>query len=158
MVDILLADDQPQVRSALRLLLEQEDQVRIVGEAENAMDLLEQTREVHPHTILVDWELPGLPSSRRLSAVRQTYPGARIIALSSHPEAFAHQFERLGLLYCVSGDTINGRRYLRDSIKLQPDRESAVRHLEQSLTNPKEHRQHILENILWNVDGITLFF
>jgi DNA-binding NarL/FixJ family response regulator len=86
MLDILLADDQPQVRSALRLLLEQEAQARVVGEAENARDLVERTREVHPTAILVDWELPGLSMSEGLSAVRRVYPSARIIALSSRPE------------------------------------------------------------------------
>ena len=59
MMNILLADDQPQVRSALRLLLEQELEVQIAGEAANALDLLLQAKTVHPDAILVDWELPG---------------------------------------------------------------------------------------------------
>lgn len=87
MIDILLADDQPEVRSALRLLLEQEPLVRIIGEAETAPQMLDAVRQVHPDAILVDWELPGLSLADGLPAVRRICPLARIIALSSHPEA-----------------------------------------------------------------------
>ena len=85
-MDILLADDQPEVRSALRLLLEQETLVRIVGEAETAPQMLDAVRNVHPDAILVDWELPGLSLPDNLSAIRRICPSAWIIALSSHPE------------------------------------------------------------------------
>jgi len=85
-VNILLADDQPQVRSALRLLLEQKANARIVGEAENAQDLLGRRWQLVPDAILVDWELPGLSPADGILSVRQVYPTARIVALSSRPE------------------------------------------------------------------------
>lgn len=84
---ILLADDQPQVRSALRLLLEQEIQAQIVGEAETLEDLLNQRPARNPEAILLDWELPGLSPNADLPKVRQAYPLAQILALSSRPEA-----------------------------------------------------------------------
>ena len=86
-MDILLADDQPQVRSALRLLLEQKANARITGEAENAQDLLRGIGKTSPDAILVDWELPGLSPADGIFSVRQVYPLARIVALSSRPEA-----------------------------------------------------------------------
>ena len=86
-MNILLADDQPQVRSALRLLLEQELEVQIAGEAANAQELLLQAAAVHPDAILLDWELPGLSAFDGVLSVRQAYPYARIVALSSRPEA-----------------------------------------------------------------------
>jgi DNA-binding NarL/FixJ family response regulator len=86
MMNILLADDQPQVRSALRLLLEQELGVQIAGEAANARELLLEAGTVHPDAILVDWELPGLSPIDGMSAVRRAYPSARVVALSSRPD------------------------------------------------------------------------
>jgi two-component system secretion response regulator SsrB len=83
---ILLADDQPQVRSALRLLLEHV-QVCIVSDVENLAGLLCESPEPTPDAILIDWELPGLSPADGLSRVRQIYPSARIVALSSRPEA-----------------------------------------------------------------------
>jgi DNA-binding NarL/FixJ family response regulator len=84
---ILLADDQPQVRSALRLLLEHEPRVCVVGEVENLQDLLGGSPRRVPDVILIDWELPGLSPVDGMSSVRQAYPSTRIVALSSRPEA-----------------------------------------------------------------------
>jgi DNA-binding NarL/FixJ family response regulator len=86
MMSILLADDQPQVRSALRLLLEQELEVRISGEAANAQSLLLQAEALHPDAILIDWELPGLSAVDGIPSVRLGNPSARIVALSSRPD------------------------------------------------------------------------
>ena len=79
---VLLADDQPQVRSALRLLLEQESDIQVVDEVCSAEDLLSHTQRFLPDVLLLDWELPGLPEIGRLSALRQGNPFLCIIALS----------------------------------------------------------------------------
>jgi DNA-binding NarL/FixJ family response regulator len=84
---ILLADDQLQVRSALRLLIEQETRAEIVGEAETIEGLLHHSPTPLPEAILLDWELPGLSPSNDLLLIRQTYPSAQIVAMSSQPEA-----------------------------------------------------------------------
>jgi len=86
-MNVLLADDQPQVRSALRLLLEQEAEAQIVAEAETLAGLLDRGSMTPPDTILLDWELPGLSPAKDLPAIRRAYPSAQIVALSSQPEA-----------------------------------------------------------------------
>ena len=57
---IILADDDLNVRSALKLLLENEAGLDVVGEAENAQDLIRQAEVCCPEIILLDWELPTL--------------------------------------------------------------------------------------------------
>ena len=84
---ILLADDQPQVRSALRLLLEQKTKAQIVAEVETMQDLLVSTPTQPPEIILLDWELPGFASAGGLAAIRSAYSLARIVAMSSQPQA-----------------------------------------------------------------------
>ena len=84
---ILLADDNPEVRSALRLLLEQEPVISTITEATDAMALLTRLNENCPGVILLDWELPGLWHGDLLSAARSCCPEAKIIALSSKFEA-----------------------------------------------------------------------
>jgi DNA-binding NarL/FixJ family response regulator len=79
---VLLADDQPQVRSALRLLLEQESDIQVVDEVSNVEELLVRTETSVPDVLLLDWELPGLPAPGLLTALRQGHPCLRIIALS----------------------------------------------------------------------------
>lgn len=84
---VLLADDRAKVRSAVRLLLEQEDDVEVVGEVESSGGLLAMAEEESPDVILVDWELPGKPLAALLPMLRQLLPTVKVIALSVRPEA-----------------------------------------------------------------------
>ncbi|MCZ7674175.1 MAG: response regulator transcription factor [Chloroflexi bacterium] len=67
---VLLADDQMRVRSALRLLLEQEPGFQVVGEAADATGLLLAATEKAPDLLLLDWELPGLPAAQLLRLLK----------------------------------------------------------------------------------------
>lgn len=92
---VLLADDQAEVRSALRLLLEQGAGLTVVGEAAEAGDLLAQARGLVPDLVLLDWELPGKPATDGtrpgecplLVALRSCYPRPLVVVLSGRPEA-----------------------------------------------------------------------
>lgn len=83
---VLLADGQPRVLSALRLLLNQVPGFQTVGEASEAASLLDQVRTVQPDLVLLDWELPGLPALNTLSVLRANRPNLKVIALSRQPE------------------------------------------------------------------------
>jgi DNA-binding NarL/FixJ family response regulator len=84
---ILIADDQPQVRRALRLLLEQEPGAEVVGEATEASDLLAQLAAGCPDLLLLDWGLPGIAVEDLLMALRAACPALAVIVLSGQPEA-----------------------------------------------------------------------
>ncbi|HEY3058396.1 MAG TPA: response regulator transcription factor [Chloroflexota bacterium] len=83
---VLVADDDVHVRSALRLLLEQEPDVQVVGESMAADELVGEIGRTHPAVVLLDWELPGLRSNGLLTRLRLTTPGLRTIAMSGRPE------------------------------------------------------------------------
>jgi DNA-binding NarL/FixJ family response regulator len=85
MMRVLLADDQARVRSALRLLLEQLPEVEVLGEAVDATGLLDWLKAAHPDLVLLDWELPGLPTADPLRHLRDHWPGLLVVALSSQP-------------------------------------------------------------------------
>lgn len=84
---VLLADDQLAVRSALRLVLEQEPDVVVVGEVAEAARLLAEVTLSQPDLLLLDWELPGLPAADLLAALQALCPGIQVVALSGRPEA-----------------------------------------------------------------------
>jgi DNA-binding NarL/FixJ family response regulator len=87
MIDILLADDQPQVRSALRLLFEQQPDLCVLGEAVDAQGILDWLSATCPDAVLLDWELPGLHGGNALATLRARRPHLKLIALSGRPEA-----------------------------------------------------------------------
>ena len=88
---VLLADGKPVLRSAMRLLLEQEADVNIVAEVADVEILLAVAEQVRPDLVLLDWELPGLQSGALAATVFSTLnaccPNVKIIVLSGRPEA-----------------------------------------------------------------------
>ena len=72
---VLLADDQVKVRFALRVLLERQPDVAVVGEASDARELVDQLAATRPDALLLDWELPGLAATRCDRCVDQELPG-----------------------------------------------------------------------------------
>jgi DNA-binding NarL/FixJ family response regulator len=84
---ILIADDQDDVRSALRVLLEHEESCFIIDEAENIENLYLQLGRTKPELLLLDWELSNRDMADDVAHIRKAAPGIRIIALSVRPEA-----------------------------------------------------------------------
>lgn len=84
---ILIADDQIEVRMALKILLGQENGLDIVDETGELGNLLIKTKECLPDLILIDWELSNMRVSDVIPVLRHLHPGLRIIAMSGRPEA-----------------------------------------------------------------------
>ncbi|HVM66361.1 MAG TPA: response regulator transcription factor [Acidimicrobiales bacterium] len=69
MIRLLLVDDEAMVRTGLRLILETEEDLRVVGEASNGVEAIEQATQLRPDVILMDVRMPrmdGVEACRRL--------------------------------------------------------------------------------------------
>lgn len=90
-VSVLIADGQAHTRSAMRLLLAQEPQVVVVGEAADVDEAVSAIVACCPDVVLFDWELPRQPLAQEGSLVvnrlRAASPRSIVIALSGLPEA-----------------------------------------------------------------------
>jgi DNA-binding NarL/FixJ family response regulator len=82
---VLLADDQAEVRSALRLVVEQLVGYTVTGEVGDTPALLASCAQQSPDVVLLDWELPGA-DPRALAMLRSLVPQVRIVALSARPQ------------------------------------------------------------------------
>ncbi len=82
---VLIAESHPEVRSALRLLLENSD-VKYTTETANPEDLGYLLKEVKPDILLLEWELMGIRSAKLISEIIQQNPELYVIVLSSRPQ------------------------------------------------------------------------
>jgi DNA-binding NarL/FixJ family response regulator len=83
---ILLADDNPEIRSALRLLLETRLDMELINEARDMEHVLAQMEDAQPACIILDWDLPGRPTRGRISVLRALVPELTVIVINTRPE------------------------------------------------------------------------
>jgi DNA-binding NarL/FixJ family response regulator len=83
-VRVLIADDQALVRTGLRLILESEDDIDVVGEADNGREAIDLAARLRPHVILMDIRMPkldGIEATRRL--LSGASDGSRVLMLTT---------------------------------------------------------------------------
>jgi len=85
-IRILLADDHIIIRSGLRLLLEQQTDFKVVGEASNGREAIKLVSELHPEVAILDI---GMPELNGIEATRQILvenPLTQVVILSMHSD------------------------------------------------------------------------
>jgi DNA-binding NarL/FixJ family response regulator len=82
---VLIADDQPSVRSALRLVLEQQG-IDVAGDVSDSGELLAWFKTNQADLLLLDWELPNQPGKKIIPILRARYPRLAVIVLNSRQQ------------------------------------------------------------------------
>ncbi len=94
---ILLADDHAILRTGLRLLLEAQPDMTVVGEAGDGREALALAAQLQPDLILLDLSMPGLGGLDALPILRKVVSAARILILTMHDdESYLRQALRGG--------------------------------------------------------------
>jgi two-component system response regulator NreC len=85
-IRLLLVDDHAVVRSGLRMLLENEEDTEIVGEAGTGQEALQLIEQLKPDLVLMDIGLPDLSGIEVTQRVKQRWPDVAIVALTIHED------------------------------------------------------------------------
>ena len=110
-IRILIVDDQRLMRDGLRMLLELEAGLEVVGEAGDGQEGLQRYADLQPDLVLMDVRMPGMDGVEATRRMRQQWPEARIIILTTFDEdEYLFEALRAGaqgyLLKAVSGQEL----------------------------------------------------
>ncbi|HWX10282.1 MAG TPA: response regulator transcription factor, partial [Gaiellaceae bacterium] len=82
-IRVVVADDQPLVRSGFRMILDERPDLELVGEAENGEQAIELARSLDPDVILMDVRMPGLDGVEATRRLVEEGTRARILVLTT---------------------------------------------------------------------------
>ena len=82
-IRVLLVDDHAIVREGLRILLSEESEIEVVGEASDGADSVKLAAALHPDVILMDLVMPGMDGIQAMQGIRAVSPSSRVLVLTS---------------------------------------------------------------------------
>jgi DNA-binding NarL/FixJ family response regulator len=85
-IRVLIADDHGIVRSGLRMLVERQSDMRVVGEASDGVQALEGAQAQRPDVAVLDVSMPRMTGLQAAHEIRAHVPGTRVLLLSMHDD------------------------------------------------------------------------
>lgn len=86
MIHVVVVDDDPLVRSALRLILEGDPDIRVVGEGADGISGRDAVRSLHPEVVLMDLHMPRCDGVHATAQVVASGVGTRVLVLTAFDE------------------------------------------------------------------------
>jgi DNA-binding NarL/FixJ family response regulator len=90
--DIVLADDHIMVRQGIKKIIQEDGDMRVVGEAGDGVELLELLENIVPDLVILDISMPRLKGLAAARKIRRLYPDIKVLILSMHrSKEYLHQ-------------------------------------------------------------------
>jgi DNA-binding NarL/FixJ family response regulator len=85
-IRVLIADDHGIVRSGLRMLIDRQNDMEVIAEADDGVDALERTQAEHPDVAVLDVSMPRMTGLQAAREIRSHSPDTRVLLLSMHDD------------------------------------------------------------------------
>ena len=83
-ITILLADDHDVVRKGMKMLLEDEIDVKVIGEASDGLEAIEKVKLLMPNVVILDLTMPRMTGIEAAKIISEQYPEVKILIFSMH--------------------------------------------------------------------------
>ncbi len=83
-IRVLIVDDHTVLRDTLRLLLEMNGEVEVIGEASDGRQAIDQAEQLKPDVVLMDTAMPGLNGIEATAVIRKRMPKVKVLVLSGY--------------------------------------------------------------------------
>ncbi|PID86581.1 MAG: DNA-binding response regulator [Chloroflexi bacterium] len=86
MITVLIADDHPIVQQGMQMLLEVQEDIKVIGVATDGAEAVEMATSSQPDVVLLDLNMPEMNGIEATRVIRHTCPHTQIVILTSHHE------------------------------------------------------------------------
>lgn len=139
-INILIVDDHAVLRNGIRRLLEQDNDITVVGEVKSGEEAIKWVRSSQPDVILMDIKMQGIGGYEATCRIHKTHPRVKILILTSaNTKFYAKRLLKVGALGYITKDAgvdelieavktvYAGQRYISWDISNQMAYESATK-------------------------------
>ena len=104
-IRILIADDHPVVREGLAGMIATQPDMRVVGEAVNGQEAIQQAQMLRPDLILMDLQMPNVDGAAAIREIRRSMPESRVLVVTAFDtdERILHAVEAGAQGYLLKG-------------------------------------------------------
>lgn len=86
MIRVVIADDHPLVRFAVRNSLEAEDDLEVLAEARTGQEVVELARDLRPDAVVIDYQMPIMDGMSAARIIARELPGVSILMLTAEED------------------------------------------------------------------------
>ena len=96
-ITVLLADDHKDLRKELRMILDAESDIQVIGEAANGQQAVDMAKKLRPAVVVMDISMPKLNGLDATQQIRQDLPTTKVLICSAHSgEAYVESAMEVG--------------------------------------------------------------
>lgn len=85
-IRVLIAEDHAIVRAGVRMLLESQPDIQVIGEAENGRQALDLVAQLNPDLVLMDVAMPEMNGLEATQRIKEAFPGVQVLVLTMHED------------------------------------------------------------------------
>ena len=85
-IQVLIVDDHAVLRAGLRMLLDAEPDIEVIGEAQNGATAIQMVENNPPDVVVLDISMPGLSGSDAIGLILKSCPSTKVLILTMHSD------------------------------------------------------------------------